>query len=89
MKKFADHLSPILLSVFEESIPTGPMRMGKYVSSPIPIQDKNPREGSYCGSIYLLNVNEILSKMLPSRLGVVLPSILADDWLHQRALIIL
>ena len=81
-KKFAVLLAPILLSVFEESFNAGslPPTMRQAVISLIPKKDKNLLE---CGSyrpISLLNVDcKILSKILASRLEMVVPSIISDD----------
>lgn len=70
-KKFANQLTPILLSVFNESFTTGslPPTMQQAVISLIPKKDKDPLECSAFRPISLLNMDsKILSKMLACRL---------------------
>ena len=81
-KKFAKELTPISLSVYEESFGSGslPETMRKAVVSLIYKEGKNILE---CGSfrpISLLNVDsKLLAKMLALRLENVLPSVVSDD----------
>lgn len=81
-RKFADQLSPILLSVYEESLLVGslPLTTRQAVISLILKKDKDALN---CGSyrpISLLNVDgKILSKILACRLETILPSIVATD----------
>lgn len=82
LKKFADQLSPILLSVYEELLLVGslPLTTRQAVISLILKKDKDALN---CGSyrpISLLNVDgKILSKILACRLETILPSIVATD----------
>lgn len=81
-KRFSGQLSPLLLSVFEESFSSKslPPTMREAVISLILKKDKSPLE---CGSyrpISLLNTDvKILAKVLARRLEGVLPSVISPD----------
>lgn len=81
-KKFSKELSPILLSVYQESFASGmlPQTMRQATISLILKKDKPPLE---CGSyrpLSLLNVdNKILAKMIAKRLEIVMPMLISDD----------
>ncbi len=81
-KKFSDQLTPILLSVFEESLTlkTLPLTMRQAVISVILKKGKNPLECRSLRPISLLNTDaKILAKVLARRLKGALPSIISPD----------
>ena len=81
-KKFSDQLSPLLLSVFEESLVTNslPLTMRQAVISLLPKKDKNPLNCSSYRPVSLLNTGaKILAKILAHRLENIVPSIISSD----------
>uniref|UniRef100_A0A3B3HQU1 Reverse transcriptase domain-containing protein n=1 Tax=Oryzias latipes TaxID=8090 RepID=A0A3B3HQU1_ORYLA len=81
-KTFAKDLSPILLSVYDDSSLSGslPETMRQAVISLIHKKGKNHLECSSYRPISLLNVDsKIFAKILAHRLETVLPSIVSDD----------
>ena len=81
-KKFVDQLSPLLQTLFNESLSIGtlPPTLYQAIIIVLPKKNKNPL---HCGSyrpISLLNVDyKILAKILASRLEVVLSEIIDPD----------
>ncbi len=81
-KRFSTQLSPLLLSVFEESFLSHflPPTMSQAVISLTLKKDKEPLECSSCGPISLLNMDaKILAKVLALRLEKALPLIISPD----------
>ncbi len=81
-KKFSDQLSPLLLSVFEESLSVKslPPTMRQAVISLILKKDKNPLECSSFRPISLLNTDaKVLAKVLARHLEGILPSVISPD----------
>lgn len=81
-KTFTDQLSPILLSVYEESLLHGslPLTTRQAVISLILKKGKESLDCDSYRPISLLNVDgKILSKILACRLETILPSIVAAD----------
>ncbi|XP_059823631.1 IQ calmodulin-binding motif-containing protein 1 isoform X1 [Hypanus sabinus] len=79
---FSTTLSPWLYKVFEEAIRLGnlPQSFYRASSSLILKKDKDPTDCASYRPISLLNVNsKIFSKLLASRLEMVLPQIISED----------
>lgn len=81
-KKFSDLLSPLILSVFEESLATQllPLSMCQAVISLLLKKGKDPLScSSYC-PIQLLNTDaKILTKMLAKQVEEIIPTIVSPD----------
>lgn len=81
-KKFSNQLSPLLLSVFEESLSSGslPPTMRQAVISLILKKDRDSLECSSFRPISLLCTDvKILAKVMARRLEAVIPSIVSPD----------
>lgn len=81
-KKFADQLSPLLLSVFEESFSLGalPPTMRQAVISLLLKKDKNPLNCSSYRPISLLNTDaKILAKLQAHRLEAAVDFVISPD----------
>lgn len=81
-KKFSEQLSPLLLSVFKESLSSKilPPTMRQATISLILKKDKNPLEYSSFHPISLLNTDaKVLAKVLARRLEGALPFVISPD----------